>query len=74
MSADTDRFAAIRDDVADLGADVAGLTERMVAILELVAPLLRRSADNERQHAARHASIAHTGRHRRHQLPPWCGQ
>jgi hypothetical protein len=72
VSSDTDRFAAIRGDVADLGADVAGLTERMVAILELVAPLLRRSADNERQHATRSDHFRHTGRHRRDRLPPGC--
>jgi hypothetical protein len=72
VNADTGELAAVRGDVADLGADVAGLTERMVAILELVTPLLRRSADNERQHATRSDHVRHTGRHRRDRLPPWC--
>jgi hypothetical protein len=77
---DTDRFAAIRGDlgqvgeeVSDLGAYVAELTEKMVDILGLVGPLLRQSAATARQHRARSASIHHTGRHRRDRQPPFCG-
>jgi hypothetical protein len=79
VNADTDRFAAIRGDlgqvgeeVSDLGSFVAELTEKMVDILGLVGPLLRQSAATARQHRARSDHINHGGRHRRDRLPPRC--
>lgn len=79
VNADTDTMQAISDDVSELGAEVAAqsaLTVRLIDVLcdllDVTTPVLRQMADNARQHNDRSDHIRHSGRHRRHRLPPGC--